>query len=348
MKPFQELEYRGRIRRLRKQAQAALEAYGLAEASLKFLSYSGNTNYQVDTSRCASPEADDGRYWANHYILRLHQPTYQAFDAIHSELLWLQALLRDTDIIVSEPISNSKGEFVTKTDVPGLPTPQHASLLRWVKGRKTPKKIRNHHYRALWRVAAKLHNHSTHWQPPKGFTRIHYDWDGLFSDAGLFEIPVNKIWEAIPERYQKPFEQVTDQVQNVMKELGKSSDVYGLIHADLCLDVNMLWYCGEMRPIDFDDAAYGYWIYDLAISLVEVQDDETRYRLQNALLDGYTEIRPMPSTQWKYLDLFIGVWHATAMLYAINAWLANPRFREGSERWRDQEGDYLVQTLARI
>lgn len=45
MKPFDELSYRGRLRRLRKQAQAALDAYGLSDAKVKFLNYSGNTAY---------------------------------------------------------------------------------------------------------------------------------------------------------------------------------------------------------------------------------------------------------------------------------------------------------------
>ena len=35
MKPFQELSYRGKVRRLRKQAQAALEPYGLSQARFR-------------------------------------------------------------------------------------------------------------------------------------------------------------------------------------------------------------------------------------------------------------------------------------------------------------------------
>ena len=78
MKPFEKLTVRGRIRRPRKQAQATLEVYGLSEADMRFLDYSGNAHYRVDTSRCAPREPDEGRYWANHYILRLHQPRARA------------------------------------------------------------------------------------------------------------------------------------------------------------------------------------------------------------------------------------------------------------------------------
>jgi Ser/Thr protein kinase RdoA (MazF antagonist) len=348
MKSFDKLGYRGRIRRLHKQAQAALKAYGLSKAKIKFIGYSGNTHYQIDSSKCAQRELGVGRFWENHFILRLHQPNYQTGEAIQSELLWLQALLQDTELVVPEPIYNTKGELVTITDVPGLPSPQYATLLRWVKGQKISKGIGPHHYEALGRLISQLHNHSATWQPPKGFTRIQYDWEGLFSDDGLFEVPANEIWASIPKPYQNPITEITNQVREVMQKLGKSSRVYGLIHADLNVDSNTLWHQGEIRPVDFDDSAYGYWIYDLAIPLAEIQDDETRYRFKNALLKGYTEYRVMPPSQWKHLDLFIGAWHATAMLYAINYWIVNPMFREVTERWRNQEGEYLIQTLARL
>jgi Ser/Thr protein kinase RdoA (MazF antagonist) len=348
MIPFNELTPRGRILRLRKQAQAALDAYGLSKAKMKYLGYTGNAHYQIDTSHYAPRESDEGTYWENHYILRLHQPKYQTIEAIRSELLWLEALIRDTDLVVPEPKRNSAGEWVTVTDVPGLPSPQYATLLRWVKGRKTPKKVEEHHYRALGRVAAQLHNHAAQWQPPVEFTRIHYDWNGLFSDSGLFEFPATLLWAAIPDRFREPFEIVTDQVQQIMNALGKGSDVYGLIHADLCLDVNMLWYRGDVRPIDFDDSAFGYWIYDLAIPLAELPYDETGQRYRDALFEGYSEIRSMPQSQWNLLDLFIGAWHATALLYAINSELAHPLYREGAERWRNQEGEYLIQTAAKL
>jgi len=348
MKPFEELSHRGRVQRLRKQAQAALEAYGLAEAKMKYLGYTGNAHYQIDTSQCAPREADEGTYWENHYILRLHQPKYQTLGAIQSELIWLEAIIRDTDLVVPEPKRNSADEWVTVTEIPGLPHPQYATLLRWVKGRKTPRHIEENHFKALGRVAAQLHNHAAQWKPPAEFTRIHYDWNGLFSDGGLFEFPAALIWAVIPNRFREPFETITDQVQQVMDVLGKGSDAYGLIHADLSLDVNMLWYRGDTRPIDFDDCAFGYWIYDLAIPLAELPFDERRQRFRDALLHGYLEVREMPQEQWRLLDLFIGAWHATAMLYAINSWLAHPMYRQGAERWRDQEGEYLIQTVSRL
>jgi Ser/Thr protein kinase RdoA (MazF antagonist) len=348
LKPFQELTYRARLRRLRKQAQAAVEAYGLSRARVRVLGYSGNTHYRVDASQSVGLGSDDGPYWRDHYLLRLHQPHYQTRAAIESELLWLQALLHDTKLVVPQPVTNLDGELVTVTAIPGLPAPQYATLLRWVKGRKSSGEPTAKQYRALGRVAAQLHNHASHWQPPERFTRIHYDWNGLFGDGGLFEFPASRLWELIPKSYRRSFEAVTRQVRDVMNELGKGPDVYGLIHADLAVDANVLWHRGEPCIIDFDDSAHGYWIYDLAIALADVQNDETLRRFQVALLEGYSELRSMPPSQWAHLGLFIAAWHATAMLYAINGWLANPMFRAGAIRWRDQEGKGLIRAAGRL
>jgi len=43
MRPFEELTYLGQIRKLRQLAQAALAAYGLTNARLKFIARSENT-----------------------------------------------------------------------------------------------------------------------------------------------------------------------------------------------------------------------------------------------------------------------------------------------------------------
>jgi Ser/Thr protein kinase RdoA (MazF antagonist) len=86
----------------------------------------------------------------------------------------------------------------------------------------------------------------------------------------------------------------------------------------------------------------------MAIPVAELEDGEARLQILDALFEGYTEFRAMPKSQWRHLDLFICAWHATALLYAINAWLAHPMFRVGAERWREQQGQYLIQALARL
>ncbi|MHA2314461.1 MAG: phosphotransferase enzyme family protein [Candidatus Hermodarchaeia archaeon] len=346
MKPYHDLSYRGLLRRLRKQAQAALEAYGLDEAKVKFINYSGNTAYQIDTRNIAPREPEDGRYWENHYLLRLHQWRYQTFEAIRSEMQWLNTLCHDTELIVPEPVPAQDGTLVTITAEPGIPEPQYATLLRWVKGRELTKNILPRHFHALGRVIAKLHNHTSQWDPPKGFYRQHHDWDGLFWDGGLFRFPASELWANIPKKYRDPFDKITSRVREVMKILGSDSEVYGLIHSDLYVEGNVLWYHGEVRPVDFDDTAFGYWIDDLAVPLSSWQNNEAKDQFKTALLEGYQELRLISALELEHLDLFIGARYAVEMLYAVNAILAVPKWAEYGKRWLDEAAGNLIHFLA--
>jgi hypothetical protein len=49
MKPFEELTYLGRVRRMRQLAHAALAAYGITEARLNLVRQAGNTLFRVYT-----------------------------------------------------------------------------------------------------------------------------------------------------------------------------------------------------------------------------------------------------------------------------------------------------------
>ena len=88
MKPFEELSYLGRIRRMRQSAQAALNAYGLSNVRFKFLRQAGNTLFRVNEANptlTTKPEL----YTQGQYMLRIHQPGYQTTEAIELELLGL-------------------------------------------------------------------------------------------------------------------------------------------------------------------------------------------------------------------------------------------------------------------
>jgi hypothetical protein len=68
---------------------------------------------------------------------------------------------------------------------------------------------------------------------PAGFKRPRYDWDGLFRDNDLTNVPGSEVWSRIPESYCEPFETVTSQARQMMDEFGQGGNAFGLIHADI-------------------------------------------------------------------------------------------------------------------
>jgi Ser/Thr protein kinase RdoA (MazF antagonist) len=309
-----QLSYRGFLFRLRRLAKKALEAYELKGAALKFIYYSGNGLYQV-----VIPETgkSDDLFVPGRYALRLHQPGYMKPEHISSELEWLSAL-REEGIAVPEPIKNSEGKWLTTIESEyKVPTTRNCTLLRWVRGRLVNKNPRPWHMKALGRVTGRLHTQSIRWKLPTGFKRRHWDWEGLFGDGAEYGVPAKDVHEAIPKVHRERFAKVIRQVQEVFDQLGKSKNVYGLIHADMGVDSNVLFLERKARPIDFDDSGFGYWIFDLGVILAHYVNEfkDTNPRMRDALLEGYEETKPSIDVDYNYLDLFIAARYAQLMYF---------------------------------
>jgi Ser/Thr protein kinase RdoA (MazF antagonist) len=313
MVEYNELTYLGRVRRLRKVAQAALADYGLAEARFKLVLEAGNAVYRVFEAHPAPAEND--LYVPGQYLLRVHWPDYQATEALELELAWLAAMRREANLPVPQPVPTLDGRLLTQVSVPGVPGERNCSLLRWVQGRFRLKNIGPQHYRAQGRLMGALHAHAAQWQVPDGLTKRSYDWHALFKDVEGTSLTASEIWPLLPRPYQELFSDVSKKVRQVMDCWGQDPRVYGLIHADLGVDGNVLFWRGEARAIDFDDSGFGYWMYDLAVSLEHCYDDEDFPRFRDALLDGYAEVRTLPGEQLEHLELFLAAWYGYLALW---------------------------------
>ena len=316
MKPYQSLTYRGRLRRLAKLARTALDAFGLGNARMELLRDAGNLLFRVVEPRLSRTPEPKGLFKEGVYLLRLLQPGYQAPEAVVSELQWLSALRQDADLPVPEPMLTREGAWITEVAAPFVPGSRNVSLVRWVKGRMIKHGVRPDHFRAMGRLMARLHDHAAHWQLPGGFSKRHYNWEGFFVEITGSNFKPNEAWSLLPPKFEPPCRMVAQQAKDVMDRWGQGRDVYGLIHADLGMDANCLFWGGEARAIDFDDSGFGYWIYDIAVCLEHCRDDPAYPSFRDAFRAGYAEIRTLPAEQWERLELFLAIWHAYEMLWA--------------------------------
>jgi Ser/Thr protein kinase RdoA (MazF antagonist) len=301
MKAYEALTPRGKLRRIRGIASQALEAFGFTTARMKFIVDAGNTMYRVKTS---NPLPKAGSLYVNNcYLLRLHWPGYHNDGAVDSELEWLVALC-NAGLPVPQPITTRTGELSVEVSVPGVSAARRCSLLRWVKGRMVKKLVRPWHMKAIGGLIARIHDQASSWKLPPGFVRRHYDQNGLWGDATGTNCTANEVWQRIPQQYFKAFQEVTRRMEQIMEDWGKEANVYGLIHADIGTKANVLFHSGEARVIDFDDAGFGYWMYDLAIALSDWEGEMVWSAYRDALLEGYTEIRTIPDEQLEQLKLF--------------------------------------------
>lgn len=348
MRSYEELTDRGRLRRLRRLALAALEAFGIDEERLVLFRQAGNTLFRVYARPSPMPETPATLFEEGQYLLRVHQPGYQEPDAIELELAWLSAMRRESGLPVPEPVPAVDGRLMVPVSVRGVPGARNCSLLRWVRGRVLANRFRPAHLEAQGRLMARLHEFSARWRPPAGLGKRRLDWDGLFRNDVGSGLPNADAWSLLLPAHREAFAVVAERVADVMSLWGEGSDVWGLIHGDLVVDANLLFWRGEPRAIDFDDSGFGYWAFDLAVALDPCRDDQSFSRYREALLRGYTEVRTLPERQSEQLELFLAALQVYWNLWATGGTHLHPSLRPEYEDRIAATADFVVRYAARL
>jgi Ser/Thr protein kinase RdoA (MazF antagonist) len=321
------LSNRQQIARMRQLAGRALGAYPLADPQMRLIAHEENTTFRVDAT------AAGGR---DRFLLRVHRPARHGrhvdpVAAIRSELDWLMALRADTGLPVPEPVRTTDGSLTTAAASRDVPEPRVCSVLRWMDGRIHAAMPRPVHLRRLGSVMAQLHNHAAQWDVPPGFVRIRWGWETFFGDTMVYGgINAAAVWDLLPAALRRRFDQVAARMERVMTRLGDGDGQAGLIHADLHLD-NALFWRDEVRVIDFDDCGFGYWLYDIAVALWELRDRDDYVQFRAALIEGYTQHRPLPPGGLAHLDDFIATRDVAFALWFTGTAQVNPAFRDDLE-----------------
>ncbi len=333
MQSFDTLSYRGQLNRLRRLAHAALEQYAVRAARLVPLRHETNTTFRV--------VAVDNQQ----YVMRIHRPGGHTPEQVRSEVHWLTALRHDTNLAVPEPVLTRDGSLLTITNVPDIPEPRMCVLFRWLDGRFVDDHLTPRHLERIGAFTARLHAHAVQWQLPADFTRSRVD--GLTEDARRipWSTPTSRSTNAgvypADDDVARTLSLVTalcsseaagfvartiEQIRAVFAELGEGQEVFGLIHADLHQD-NYFFRNGMPRAIDFDDCGWGHYLFDLNVTLREVQHLPSYEALRVALLRGYRSIRPLPSAHEHYLETFFALRRIQLLMWVLES-RDHPAFRD--------------------
>ncbi|HEX7063408.1 MAG TPA: phosphotransferase [Woeseiaceae bacterium] len=277
-------------------ARTALRHWKLQGAELDLLKHRENAVFRVDAG-------------GERYALRVHRPGYHSDAALRSELQWMEAL-REAGVDVPRIVPTTSAEPFALENAPGLPSPVQVDLFEWIEGRPLGSVERGvatdgqgvrHLYRSLGVLAAALHDHSEAWNPPRSFVRHAWDESGLAGERPLWGPFLDLPQLAADER-----ELLTVARARVYDELGtlsKARSGYGLIHADFTPE-NVLVDGGRPRLIDFDDAGWGWHLFELVTPLFFLMEDPCFHEARDALVDGYRERRRLDEEQLARLPLF--------------------------------------------
>jgi Ser/Thr protein kinase RdoA (MazF antagonist) len=282
-------------------AREALEAFPIAPTRLDFVNVSENVTFRVTDAA-----GDD-------FVLRLHRPWYHTVERLKGERVWTRALAQ-AGVSVPQGVTTKGGDDYVRVDVEPLGEQRWAGLARWIEGRvlfgiveaETDPAAIEGHFERLGAIMAALHNQAAGWAPPASFERHALDADGLMG-APTGEPPFwGPFWD---HPMFSPAERALmlstrDSIHAALTRFGRDPAIFSLIHADLHPG-NVLIHRDHLAVIDFDDAAFGWHLYDLAVALVFYEDHAHFAGFRDACLRGYGAVRPLPDDVVGLLPMFL-------------------------------------------
>ncbi len=291
MENFYKLADEDKEKRLQGLAVEALESFGIPRNSrLSLLGRRENAVFSVNDS------ATDKRY-----VIRVHRYDYQTEASVNSELEWIKAL-RLAGIDTPEFVTGLNGKAVQLVSSVDVPEPHLCDLCHWVKGAPPEESNIVESYRMLGEINAQIHNQAQDWQPSESFSRQSWSEDGMLGKDPVW----GRFWEleGVTDEQNNLLLKARDLAYSRLQAFGKTSDRFGLIHADL-MPENILVDNGNSLVIDFDDCGFGWNLYDLATSLWMHEGENYYQQIYAAWVEGYRKVRELPESHLQQLSTLL-------------------------------------------
>lgn len=298
MTDFYQLTPEQQARDLEKLATAALERWNIRGANLNVIKMRENAVFRVDPPS-GEPVA-----------LRIHRHGYHSDAGLRSELQWMTAL-DEAGIDVPKVIpSESRRLFETVQREP-VPEPRQVDLFRWIEGEQlgasgeglaVDDQTLQKCFHTLGELCARVHNQSAAWKLPEGFQRHAWNAEGLTGEKPFW----GRFWEleALTDAQRGTIREARARVHAELSAFPKSPDRYSLIHADLTPE-NVMVHDGRVQIIDFDDAGFGWHLFEIATALYFHQTEPYFDSVKEAMIGGYRAHRDLPDEVLATLPTFM-------------------------------------------
>jgi Ser/Thr protein kinase RdoA (MazF antagonist) len=297
---FYELDEAGQTLAMTALAQVALEHWGLAGSDLSLIKYRENAVFKVITAN------------GQRYALRIHRHAYHSDIELRSELQWINAL-DAAGIDVPAVVPTKQGDLLALVSAEEVPETRQVDVFAWVDGEQlgsVEAGLGNagtvaETYRTIGQLAARLHNHGDNWTPPTNFARHAWDAEGLVGEQPFW----GRFWE-LESLSSDERALILGARERVARDLAAyaadpvNTGLYGMIHADFVAE-NLMVDGATVRLIDFDDAGYGWHLFELATALYFEMEEEHYPEAFAALVAGYREHRALSDEQLSQLPLFL-------------------------------------------
>jgi len=296
---FYQLDTDAQVDRLLELASRALENWTLDADRLDLIKYRENAVFRLTTTSGTA------------YALRIHRAGYHSDNALRSELLCMAAV-EEYGVHVPKLVPTAGGEPFVSMVMDNPRESRQVDIFEWVDGQQLgsvedglsdPTAIATT-YDTIGSLAAQLHNQATNWELPPGFTRHAWDAEGLAGENPFWG-PFWKL-EQLTDSQRELMLTAREQVYKDLKTYGENpenKDRYSMIHADFVAE-NLMVDGDMVRLIDFDDAGFGWHLFELATAVYFEMEQDYYPAAWEAMVAGYRRHRALPDSQLEHMPLF--------------------------------------------
>jgi Ser/Thr protein kinase RdoA (MazF antagonist) len=298
MTDFYALPPAAQAERMRELARVALTHWDFGACALTLIKFRENAVFEVATGA--------GR----RYALRIHRAGYHSDAELRSELEWMRAL-QASGFDVPQIVPDCSGALFVTARQESVPEPRQVDVFEWIQGAQlgsvageaaTDSAALARTYHTVGALAARLHNQATRWALPAGFTRHAWDDAGLVGEQPFW----GRFWElaALAPAERALLIRARDRLRRDLGALARSPATYGLIHADFAPE-NLLVDGDRVRLLDFDDAGFGWHLFEIATSIYFHIGQPHYEAIRAATIAGYRSERALPDDELERLPMFL-------------------------------------------
>ncbi|OMD30145.1 phosphotransferase enzyme family protein [Paenibacillus odorifer] len=263
-------------------ALIALQNFDLDWTQIRFNQLSDTCTFVIETNKEGT------------FLLRVDSG--RSKEEINSEIAWLELLKSKIDVPLPKGVHDRTGAVTFRVEQ-GNGEGVYASLMRWVEGEHANERLTEEQIYKEGVLLAKLHKAAQELELPSGFNRPV--WDEHSFRKAMLRLKLHYHCFLTDDEfvlYQSAAEKLYNWLSKQHKNKNRRS--YGVIHGDLHQG-NIIFKEGEPRPIDFGRCGWGYYLYDVAHTLLGL------YPLQReGVIKGYESIAKLDGEWVQTLENF--------------------------------------------